>query len=114
MGKSVLLAILVQQFRRYRGSRVFAFDMVRSMRATILGLVGAHYDLVADGGIAFQPLARFDRASYRSWAAELVEGRLLPAACPVGPGAKGVFWPALGGLAGAPVAQRALPRRAVS
>lgn len=68
MGKSVLLAILVQQFRRYRGSRVFAFDMGRSMRATILGLGGEHYDLGADGGIAFQPLARIDRESYRSWA----------------------------------------------
>ena len=35
MGKSVLLATLAMQFRRYRGSRVFAFDMGRSMRATI-------------------------------------------------------------------------------
>jgi hypothetical protein len=43
------------QFRRYRGSRIFAFDMGRSMRATILGLGGEHYDLGADGGIAFQP-----------------------------------------------------------
>ena len=33
------------QFRRYRGSRIFAFDMGRSMRATILGLGGEHYDL---------------------------------------------------------------------
>lgn len=33
MGKSVLLATLAMQFRRYRGSRIFAFDMGRSMRA---------------------------------------------------------------------------------
>ena len=32
MGKSVLLAILAMQFRRYFGSRIFAFDMGRSMR----------------------------------------------------------------------------------
>src|SRR5256885_5967486 len=62
MGKSVLLATLAMQFRRYRGSRVFAFDMGRSMRATILGLGGEHYDLGMDGEIAFQPLAR-DRKS---------------------------------------------------
>jgi type IV secretory pathway VirB4 component len=47
MGKSVLLAMLAMQFRRYRGSRIFAFDMGRSMRATILGLGGEHYDLGA-------------------------------------------------------------------
>jgi type IV secretory pathway VirB4 component len=77
MGKSVLLAMLAMQFRRYRGSRIFAFDMGRSMRATILGLGGEHYDLGADGGIAFQPLARIDREGYRTWAAEWIEGRLL-------------------------------------
>jgi hypothetical protein len=49
MGKSVLLAMLALQFRRYGGSRIFAFDMGRSMRATILGLGGEHYDLGADG-----------------------------------------------------------------
>ena len=76
MGKSVLLATLALQFRRYFGSRIFAFDMGRSMRATILGLGGEHYDLGADGGIAFQPLARIDHEGYRTWAAEWVEGRL--------------------------------------
>ena len=58
MGKSVLLAMLAMQFRRYPGSRIFAFDMERSMRATIPGLGGEHYDLGMAGEIAFQPLAR--------------------------------------------------------
>ncbi|MEB0233337.1 conjugal transfer protein TrbE, partial [Undibacterium sp. 10I3] len=40
MGKSVLLATLAMQFRRYAGSRIFAFDMGRSIRATVLGLGG--------------------------------------------------------------------------
>lgn len=40
MGKSVLLAMLALQFRRYGDSRIFAFDMGRSMRATVLGLGG--------------------------------------------------------------------------
>ena len=38
VGKSVLLATLVLQFRRYPNSRVFVFDKGHSARATILGL----------------------------------------------------------------------------
>jgi len=108
MGKSVLLATLAMQFRRYRGSRIFAFDMGRSMRATILGLGGEHYDLGSDDAIAFQPLARIDRANYRTWAAEWVEGRLLHEGIAVGPDEKASVWSALGSLAGAPVEQRTL------
>lgn len=108
MGKSVLLATLAMQFRRYAGSRIFAFDMGRSMRATILGLGGEHYDLSADGAMAFQPLARIDRAGYRAWAGEWVEGRLLHEGVAVGPDEKAAIWSALGSLAGAPVEQRTL------
>ncbi|WP_186206242.1 conjugal transfer protein TrbE [Burkholderia gladioli] len=108
MGKSVLLATLAMQFRRYVGSRIFAFDMGRSMRATILGLGGEHYDLGSDGAIAFQPLARIDRESYRTWAAEWVEGRLLHEGIAIGPDEKAAIWSALGSLAGAPVEQRTL------
>src|SRR5690606_31931681 len=74
MGKSVLLATMALQFRRYPGSRIFAFDMGRSIRATVLGLGGEHYDLGADDAIAFQPLARIDQDGYRAWAAEWIEG----------------------------------------
>jgi len=108
MGKSVLLATLAMQFRRYGGSRIFAFDMGRSMRATILGLGGEHYDLGTDGAIAFQPLARIDRESYRTWAAEWVEGRLSHEGVAIGPDEKAGIWSALGSLAGAPVEQRTL------
>ena len=108
MGKSVLLATLAMQFRRYPGSCIFAFDMGRSMRATILGLGGEHYDLGMDGEIAFQPLARVDRESYRTWAAEWLEGRLLHEGVTVGPEEKAAVWSALGSLAGAPVEQRTL------
>lgn len=108
MGKSVLLAMLAMQFRRYPGSRIFAFDMGRSMRATILGLGGEHYDLGADGSIAFQPLARIDAESYRTWAAEWVEGRLLHEGVSVGPDEKAVIWSALSSLAGAPPEQRTM------
>jgi type IV secretion system protein VirB4 len=108
MGKSVLLATLAMQFRRYPGSRVFAFDMGRSMRATILGLGGEHYDLGADGAIAFQPLARIGREGERTRAADWVEGRLLQEGVAVGPDEKAAVWSALGSLAGAPVEQRTL------
>ncbi|WP_114971020.1 conjugal transfer protein TrbE [Rhodoferax ferrireducens] len=108
MGKSVLLAALAMQFRRYPGSRIFAFDMGRSMRATILGLGGEHYDMGTDGEIAFQPLARIDQEGYRTWAAEWLEGRLLHEGAAVGPEEKAMVWSALGSLAGAPVEQRTL------
>ena len=108
MGKSVLLAVLAMQFRRYRGSRIFAFDMGRSMRATILGLGGEHYDLGAEGAIAFQPLAHIDQEGYRTWASEWVEGRLTHEGIAVGPDEKAAIWSALGSLAGAPLEQRTL------
>ena len=108
MGKSVLLATLAMQFRRYPGSRIFAFDMGRSIRATILGLGGEHYDLGTEGSIAFQPLARIDREGYRTWAAEWIEGRLLHEGVAVGPDEKAAVWSALGSLAGAPVEQRTM------
>lgn len=115
MGKSVLLATLAMQFRRYASSRIFVFDMGRSMRATILGLGGEHYDLGNDGNgvgngcaVAFQPLARIDREGYRTWAAEWLEGRLLQEGVTVGPDEKAAIWSALGSLAGAPVEQRTL------
>ncbi|MDY4339814.1 conjugal transfer protein TrbE [Xanthomonas sp. LF07-6] len=114
MGKSVLLATLAMQFRRYRGSRIFVFDMGRSMRATVLGLGGEHYELGAEaadrpgGGVAFQPLARIDQEGYRAWAAEWIEGRLLHEGAVIGPEEKAAIWSALGSLAGAPVEQRTM------
>ena len=112
MGKSVLLATLAMQFRRYAGSRILAFDMGRSICATILGLGGEHYDLGHDGGadntIAFQPLARIDQDGYRAWAAEWVEGRLLHEGVAVGPAEKDAVWSALNSLASAPVNQRTM------
>jgi type IV secretion system protein VirB4 len=104
----VLLAILAMQFRRYAGSQLLVFDMGRSMRATVLGLGGEHYDLGADGAIAFQPLARIDQAGYRTWAAEWIEGRLVQEGVAVGPAEKDAVWSALNSLASAPVEQRTM------
>ena len=108
MGKSVLLATLALQFRRYPHARLFAFDMGRSMRATILGLGGEHYDLGTDGAIAFQPLARIDQEGFRAWAGEWVEGRLIQEGIAVGPAEKETVWSALASLASAPLAERTM------
>jgi len=108
MGKSVLLATLALQFRRYAGSRIFAFDMGRSIRATVLGLGGEHYDLGADGAIALQPLARIDQDGYRAWAADWVQGLLIHEGVVVGPAEKESVWSALNSLANAPLGQRTL------
>ncbi|MDA8520192.1 conjugal transfer protein TrbE [Acidovorax sp. NCPPB 4044] len=108
MGKSVLLATLALQFRRYPGSRILAFDMGRSLRATVLGLGGEHYDLGADGSIAFQPLARVDQESQRAWAAEWIEGRLRHEGVEVGPAERDMVWSALASLASAPPDQRTM------
>lgn len=108
MGKSVLLATLAMQFRRYAGSRIFAFDMGRSIRATVLGLGGAHYDLGTDAEIAFQPLARIDEEGWRTWAAEWIEARLVQEGVEVGPAERHAVWTALVNLATAPIEQRTI------
>src|SRR5690606_3642169 len=94
-GKSVLLAMLVLQFRRYAGSRVFVFEMGRSLRASLLGLGGEYYDLGTDGDMAFQPLARIDEPAYRSWAGERPEARLRQAGAERDGEHKAMAWPAL-------------------
>jgi type IV secretion/conjugal transfer VirB4 family ATPase len=113
VGKSVLLATLVLQFRRYPGAQVFLFDKGHSARATILGLGGEHYDLGHDGAIAFQPLASIDQEGMRAWAADWVAGLLIHEGVDVTPEVKGAVWSALGSLASAPVEQRTLTGLAV-
>jgi type IV secretion/conjugal transfer VirB4 family ATPase len=107
-GKSVLLTMLALQFRRYAGARVFVFDKGGSARATILGLGGEHYDLGADGAIAFQPLARIDDDTVRAWAAEWIAGLLGHEKVEITPETKDMVWSALGSLASAPIAERTL------
>src|SRR3546814_3756090 len=106
-GKSVLRAMLGLQCRRYSGSRVCVFDTGRSIRATVLGLGGEHYDL-GGGAIAFQPLAGIDDPATRSWAADWLEGLLAHEGIEPDPGIKDALWSALGSLASAPACERTL------
>ena len=70
-GKSVLLALMALQFRRYAGAQVFAFDFGGSIRAAALAMGGDWHDLggaLADDiaePVALQPLAR-DRRCRRA------------------------------------------------
>jgi type IV secretion/conjugal transfer VirB4 family ATPase len=74
-GKSVLLALLAAQFRRYPGAQVFAFDVGYSQWALAHAAGARHYDLAAGrvDALAFQPLARIDDPAERAWAADWVE-----------------------------------------
>lgn len=74
-GKSVLLAMLAAQFRRYPRAQVFAFDVGYSMWTLARAAGATHYDLAAGraDALRFQPLARIDDPTERAWAAEWLE-----------------------------------------
>jgi type IV secretory pathway VirB4 component len=113
-GKSVLLALMALQFRRYPSSQVFAFDFGGSIRAAALAMGGDWNDL---GGalsdeesepVALQPLARIDDAAERAWASEWIANILSRETIVITPEAKDHLWSALTSLASAPPAERTL------
>ena len=107
-GKSVLLALMAAQFRRYRDAQVYIFDKGFSARAVVLGTGGAHFALGSKGSLAFQPLRRIHDAAVRSWAAEWVQGLFAHERVAVTPEVKETIWSALTNLAGAPPSERTL------
>jgi len=111
-GKSVLLALMALQFRRYRNSRVFAFDFGGSIRAASLAMGGDWHDLgggLAEGGdVSLQPLARIDAAAERSWSADWIAAILMREGVTVNPDVKDHIWTALTSLASAPAEERTL------
>jgi type IV secretion/conjugal transfer VirB4 family ATPase len=111
-GKSVLLALIALQFRRYAKSQVYIFDKGFSARMAVLAMGGAHHalGLGADAGetLAFQPLRRIEDATERSWAAEWIAALLAHEKVLVTPGVKDAVWSALGSLASAPPEERTL------
>jgi type IV secretion system protein VirB4 len=118
-GKSVLLAFLALQFRRYPGAQVFAFDFGASIRAATLAMGGDWHDLggmlaeEGDGEVLLQPLARIDDPAERTWAAEWLAALLARESVTVTPELKEHIWSALSSLASAPVAERTLTGLAV-
>src|SRR5450631_3061267 len=113
-GKSVLLALMALQFRRYPDAQVFAFDFGGSIRVAALAMGGDWHDL---GGalsddtsepVALQPLALIDDVAERAWAAEWIANILARETIVVTPEAKDHLWSALTSLASAPVGERTL------
>ncbi|OJY51455.1 conjugal transfer protein TrbE [Sphingomonas sp. 67-41] len=111
-GKSVLLALIALQFRRYPASQLYLFDMGRSARAATLAMGGAHHGLGLGGDagdtIAFQPLAGIADAGERAWAAEWIAALLAHEKVVVTPEVKEAVWSALTSLASAPIEERTL------
>jgi type IV secretion system protein VirB4 len=113
-GKSVLLALMALQFRRYPGAQIFAFDFGGSIRAAALSMGGDWHDLggaLADDitiPVALQPLSRIDESSDRAWAADWVAALLARESVTVTPELKEHLWSALTSLASAPVAERTI------
>ncbi|MEM7693233.1 MAG: conjugal transfer protein TrbE [Pseudomonadota bacterium] len=118
-GKSVLLALMALQFRRYSRAQVFAFDFGGSIRAAALAMGGDWHDLggVLSGDnsvpVALQPLANIHEESERIWAASWLTGVLMREGVEVGPLHRDLIWSALTSLASAPKEERTLTGFAV-
>ncbi|MER8423213.1 conjugal transfer protein TrbE [Mesorhizobium sp. M1403] len=130
-GKSVLLAMIAVQFRRYENSQVFAFDFGGSIRAAVLAMNGDWHSLGSNaaGGqgsddplplltladlsddvhiVSLQPLAGIHHTPERAWAADWLVDILLREGVPITPQVKEHLWSALTSLASAPVQERTL------
>jgi type IV secretion system protein VirB4 len=113
-GKSVLLALMALQFRRYQNAQVFAFDFGGSIRAAALAMGGDWHDLggamAGDGSapVTMQPLRGIDEADERSWAAEWIAALLGRESVAITPELKEHLWTALTSLASAPLEERTL------
>ena len=113
-GKSVLLALMALQFRRYANAQVFAFDFGGSIRAASLAMGGDWHDLGGgltegdDFSVSLQPLARIDNTYERAWAADWIVAILTREAIQITPEVKEHIWTALTSLASAPIGERTI------
>jgi type IV secretion system protein TrbE len=118
-GKSVLLALMAMQFRRYRNNQIFAFDFGGSIRTAAIAMGGDWHDLGgslsagSDHSVSLQPLARIDDQAERAWAAEWVAAILAKEGVTIDPTAKEHVWSALTSLASSPVQERTITGLAV-
>jgi type IV secretion system protein VirB4 len=118
-GKSVLLALMALQFRRYERSQVFAFDFGGSIRAAALAMGGDWHDLggeltdAAETSVSLQPLARIHETAERAWAADWIVAILMREGIQITPEVKEHLWTSLTSLASAPVGERTITGLAV-
>ena len=131
-GKSVLLALMALQFRRYDRSQIFAFDFGGSIRAATLGMGGDWHDLGgnaahvapvdsddpievalaplgrAESSVSLQPFTRIHETAERAWAADWVVAILSREGVGITPEVKEHVWTALTSLASAPIDERTI------
>lgn len=112
-GKSVLLALMALQFRRYAGAQVFAFDFGGSIRCATVACGGDWQDLAGalsenEAAVQLQPLRNIDETSERAWAQDWLSGLIAREGVTVDPVARDHLWSALTSLASAPVEERTL------
>ena len=118
-GKSVLLALMALQFRRYERAQVFAFDFGGSIRAASLAMGGDWHDLGGgltegdDFSVSLQPLARIHDTYERAWAADWIVAILTREGITITPEVKEHIWTALTSLASAPAEERTITGFAV-
>jgi type IV secretion system protein VirB4 len=118
-GKSVLLALMALQFRRYAGSQIFAFDFGGSIRAAALAMGGDWHDLGgglgegAQTSVSLQPLVGIHDTPERAWAADWIVAILMREGVSITPEVKEHLWTALSSLASAPVEERTITGLAV-
>ncbi|MEQ1516411.1 MAG: conjugal transfer protein TrbE, partial [Usitatibacteraceae bacterium] len=118
-GKSVLLALMALQFRRYADPQVFAFDFGGSIRAAALAMGGDWHDLgggLTEGAadsVSLQPLAQIHDVPERAWAADWIVSILVREGVTIDPQVKEHLWTALTSLSSAPVPERTLTGLAV-
>src|SRR5258708_6703514 len=113
-GKSVLLALMALQFRRYPHNQIFAFDFGGSIRAAALAMGGNWHDLGGDltdgasASVSLQPLSRIPDVPERAWAADWIVNILTREGITATPEVNEHIWSALTSLASAPAMERTL------
>jgi type IV secretion system protein VirB4 len=112
-GKSVLLALIALQFRRYIGAQVVLFDRGRSLRAATLAVGGESIEPGLQGTLSLQPLARIDEPGEIAFALQWVTALIAAEGVRITPDVKDAVWTALKSLASAPRAERTLTGLAV-
>ena len=117
-GKSVLVGLLLAQWRRYAGARTVTFDVGYSHYVSGRAMGAAHYDLAGPlatdiGGAAgtpveMQPLWDVDRPEVRTWAVDWVESLVELQGERLSPDERGRLAHAVGLLADSPPEDRTL------
>jgi len=117
-GKSVLVGLLLAQWRRYAGARTVTFDVGYSHYVSGRAMGAAHYDLAGPlatdvGGAAgrpveMQPLRDVDRPEVRTWAVDWVESLVELQGERLSPDERGRLAHAVGLLAESPPEDRTL------